>query len=121
MKQQNFTKGRRGEALAAEYLSEHGFEVIEQNWHTKFGEIDLVVLKDSLVVFVEVKLKSGDIFGSPEEMITKQKIAQVLNNAQVYLLTHPEFSSHKKRVDGVCIVVDGESVLRITHYENISE
>lgn len=120
MKQQNFIKGRTGEAIAAEYLKKDGFEVIEHNWHTKFGEIDIVATKSNTLVFVEVKLKIGDKFGSPEEMITKTKIQQVLNNAEVYLLAHTEFKNYNKRIDGVCIVMEGEHISRITHYENIS-
>lgn len=120
MKQQNFTKGRAGEAIAAAYLKKHGFEVIEQNWRSKFGEIDIVATKNETLLFIEVKLKYGDKFGSPEEMLTKTKIQQVLNNAEVYLLAHRKFMCFKKRIDGICIVMEGEHVARITHYENIS-
>ena len=120
MKQQNFSKGRTGEMIAAQYLKRHGFEVIEQNWHTKFGEIDIVAKQNKTLVFVEVKLKFGDKFGSPEEMITSVKTKQVLMNAEVYLLTHPEFENYKRRIDGICIVMEGETVSRLTHYENLS-
>ena len=126
MKQFNRTKGSEGEEIAVEYLRTKGYEILEKNYSVKFGEIDLIIAKDNVLVFVEVKLKTTDDFGTPEEMIGKGKLAQVQRMAQLYLMQNPEMESLYDifRIDAVCIVGlpsqgFGE-VKRISHYENIT-
>lgn len=120
--------GKRGEEIAAEYLRGHGYRVIERNYRTRFGEIDLILegpstnFRSSRLVFVEVKLKVGEKFGSPEEMITKSKIQQVRRTAERYLLENSQMKEKfsKYQIDAVCIVTGGkDSIDRISHYENI--
>jgi len=118
-KELNRLKGGIGEGIAAKYLSQKGFQIIETNWRTKYGEIDLIAADGKVLVFVEVKLKVGEDFGTPEEMINKHKIFQVRRTAEYYLLTN-NTNYEQQRMDAVAIVVEqnGE-VLRINHYENI--
>ncbi|MBQ2124942.1 MAG: YraN family protein, partial [Spirochaetales bacterium] len=61
----NTKKGRSGEDLAAEFLAKQGVEIIERNYHTKFGEIDLIGFDKSTIIFIEVKLRNNDNFGTP--------------------------------------------------------
>jgi putative endonuclease len=77
--------GSRGEALAARYLEGRGLRILEANARCRFGEIDLVALDGALVVFVEVKGKSGDGLGRPEEMVTAWKQRRLTRLAQWYL------------------------------------
>lgn len=123
IKDQNFKRGRLGEKLAGEHLKKKGYKIIEQNFSTRFGEIDLIAIKRKKLVFVEVKLKIGDKFGSPEEMITSGKVRQVQRTAQTYLLKEKKISEKFSdyQIDAVCIVLDEDdkSVDRIEHYENI--
>src|SRR3990172_12348463 len=93
MKQFNRDWGRTGELLAEKFLREKGYRILERNFLTKFGEIDLICAKDELLIFVEVKLKKGEDFGSPEEMISPQKIKQVQRIAQLFLLKRPEIAA----------------------------
>ena len=116
--------GKIGEDLAREYLEKNGYKIIEQNYRTKYAEIDLVCkkpmgfLNKSRLVFVEVRTKVGENFGSPEDTINKAKLWKVLQNALSY-------SAFKKwdgpaRIDAVCIVLNPNlSVSRLTHHENI--
>jgi len=116
--------GQIGEQLAKEYLEKQGYKIIEQNYRTRFAEIDLVATKkDNLfsqdkLVFIEVRTKVGENFGSPEDTINKQKLWKVLQNAKSY-------TAFKKwngacRIDAVCIVLKPDlSVNRLTHHENI--
>lgn len=60
-----YERGRRAEREAALFLRRRGYRIIAQNVRTKLGEIDLVALKGDLVVFVEVKARSSDEFGTP--------------------------------------------------------
>ena len=118
MKQLNRQKGVTGEEKAATLLREKGYTIIDQNNSTKWGELDLIVSKGDILVFVEVKLKTNDDFGSPEEMIGKNKLAQVRRTAEMYLLNNLDIASQFDRyqIDAVCIV---EETGRINHYENL--
>jgi len=122
MKKFNRNLGAKGEQIAAEFLEGKGYRISKRNFFTKFGEIDLICIKDSLLIFVEVKLKVGEDFGSPEEMINPQKIKQVERIAGLFLLKNPEIKAKflSYRLDAVCIVLGpaGE-ILRLNHYENL--
>jgi len=115
--------GKIGEDLAREYLVKEGYKIIEQNYRTKYAEIDLVAQKPSLLgknklVFVEVRTKVGENFGSPEDTLNKAKLWKVYKNALAY-------SGFKQwdgpsRIDAICIVLKPDmSVSRLTHHENI--
>lgn len=122
MKQQNFTKGRLGEKIAADYLRKKGYQIIETNFRTRFGEIDIICSGSNWLVFVEVKLKTGNDFGSPEEMITPSKIWQVQKTAQTYLQQSPQIAAkHQRyRIDAVCITLDSNGEIKqVNHYENV--
>ena len=116
MKQFNFKKGRGGEEIAKKFLIDKGFNFIEANFEVNIGEIDLIMSEDDLLVFVEVKFKSDDYFGKPEEMIDRRKIGQVRRVAEIYLMKNREIKKifKKYRIDAVCIL--GEE---IRYYKNI--
>ena len=67
--------GRRGEELAALYLSRLGFEIVERNYRCRWGEIDIICRRGNLMVFVEVRSKSTERFGTPEETINRTKVS----------------------------------------------
>lgn len=86
MKTQNKETGKLGEDMAAKFLEAKGYKILDRNYSTKFGELDIIALDNNVLVFVEVKTKTSDQFGSPEEMITPHKLRQIRNTAQSYLL-----------------------------------
>lgn len=118
-KQENRSLGKIGEDKAAKYLRENGYKILDQNNSTKWGELDLIATKNNILIFVEVKLKTTEDFGMPEEMIGKNKLSQVKRTAEMYLLTNPDIAKKYERyqIDAVCIV---EETDRLTHYENLS-
>ena len=121
-KKENYNKGKNGEEMARDFLLKKGFELIESNYENKIGEIDLIMINKDWLVFVEVKLKIGDKFGTPEEMINRRKLSQVKRVAESYLVLEKKKVKRfeKFRIDAVCIVLDeDEEIQRITHYENI--
>ena len=77
--------GRLGEDLACRHLEGEGFEIVERNWRTRDGEIDIVARKGDLVAFVEVKARRGDRFGEPEESVTPSKMRRIRRVAAQYL------------------------------------
>lgn len=116
MKTWNTRIGRMGEDLARKLLQEKGIAIIERNFHTRFGEIDLIGKDGDTLVFVEVKTKRGVGFGSPEDMYTKSKAARVRKMATIYL----EGRDIPCRIDVVAVVLNPDnSPRRITYYPNV--
>ena len=74
MKKFNLQTGKLGEEIAREFLEKKGYKIVGQNYKTKYGEIDLVVQKGKELIAVEVRTKIGDLYGSPEESLTKKKL-----------------------------------------------
>ena len=110
--------GRRGEEIAKEYLEKKGYKIVEQNYKTKYAEIDLVAKQKNELVFVEVRTKIGENFGSPEETIARKKLRKLFNNATAYMARVKWKGSC--RIDAVCIVLKNDySVERLNHCENI--
>jgi putative endonuclease len=81
----NLISGKKGEDMAAEYLAEKGYEIVERNYRYKRSEIDLIAKKEKTLVFVEVKFRTGNYFGTPEMAVDSKKEEQVLNAADNYL------------------------------------
>lgn len=87
-KDKNIEKGRSYEKLAALFFKQNGYEIIEQNWRAGHREIDLIVKKEDLLVFVEVKASSSRKFGHPSERVDAKKIANLTKAAQQYIIAH---------------------------------
>ena len=84
--------GERGETVASAYLKKQGYKILEKNYRCKIGEIDLVVQKNGRVIFVEIKTRSSDAFGRPEESVHAAKQKKLIRLAQWYLKSHPKIS-----------------------------
>lgn len=95
--------GAWGERQAEEYLLARGLVLLERNFRTRYGEIDLVMQHGDQLVFVEVKTRSNDKFGLPEQSVTPVKQEHLLLAAQQYLADHPD-TPDNWRVDVVAIV-----------------
>ena len=76
--------GKQGEDLAAHYLLEKGFEILERNWRFEKKEIDIIARKGNIVAIVEVKTRSTAYFGRPEEFVTKAKQKFLVHAADAY-------------------------------------
>ena len=110
--------GGRGEAAAAQFLRSHGYAVLAQNWRTRDGEIDLVAERTGVLVFVEVKARTSDRFGTPEEAITPAKRGKPTRIAQAYLLSRGKADA-EWRIDVIALDLDrAGGVVRLDHYED---
>ena len=108
--------GQRGEALAAAYLSDCGYKILHRNWRCAGGELDLIVEKDQMLVFVEVRSRSSRRFGTPEESITPAKQKRLIELSYAYL--QQEQPSHPNwRIDVVAIDLNTRPPT-INHLEN---
>jgi putative endonuclease len=77
--------GREGEDQAANYLIRQGYRILERNYRTASGEIDLIALDKDAVVFVEVKTRTSDAYGAPELAVTPQKQRRMIKTALGYI------------------------------------
>lgn len=77
--------GTRGEDLAARLLEDRGFRILQRNWRRPEGEVDLVAEDDGVLVFVEVRSRTGDEHGHPLETVNKQKQRRLVRAARLYL------------------------------------
>lgn len=118
MKKFNKTVGAIGEGEAAKYLQKKGYQILKRNFYTRFGEIDLIVQKDGVTVFVEVKTKSGDQYGEPWEMVGAKKLRQIKMMAQVYL-TKNGLGEVPCRIDVVGVWLRDGKVEKLEHWENV--
>lgn len=84
-------QGRRGEKLASSYLVQRGFEIIETNFRTRQGEIDLIGICQREIYFIEVKLRNSNSYGSGEESIHPRKQRRILKALLEYLQQHPNY------------------------------
>lgn len=76
--------GAKGEALACKYLKKHGYKIVEKNYKNPFGEVDIIVFKDGVTAFVEVKTRLSDKFGAPSESVGKARQFKYIQGANFY-------------------------------------
>ncbi|HIE37583.1 MAG TPA: YraN family protein [Anaerolineales bacterium] len=113
--------GRRGENLAARELTRQGYEIVARNWRCEAGEVDIVVRKDGVWHFVEVRTRRGERFGTPEESLTPAKQARMVAVAEHYLAEH-ELGEVDWRLDLVAVEMDpGGRLMRVEMLENVVE
>ncbi len=110
--------GRRGEDLALEYLENMGYQLEKRNFRQGSGEIDLIVSKQHLLVFVEVKTRSGCRYGLPEQMLSSRQEQKILETAEHYMINH--CWGKDIRFDLISILLDkiGYSVRDLTHFQD---
>lgn len=110
--------GQRAEAMAATYLEEHGYTVVARNWRRPEGELDLVVAREGLCVFVEVRSRTGVERGHPLETVNASKRARVLRAARLYLNEEkPPAAVFRFDVVGVTFSLD-DTPPEIVHIED---
>jgi putative endonuclease len=107
-----------GERIAADFLSQNGYQILETNYRCPVGEIDIIARHEDTLVFIEVRAKRSHNFGSPEESITPAKMARLRAVAAHYGQTHNNLPP-SQRIDVVSIeLAKREKVSRIELIEN---
>lgn len=115
----NKALGVWGENQAEKYLVKNGYRVVKRNFRVFEGEIDVVAEKRDRIVFVEVKTRTTDRFGSPEESVSAQKRSRLYLAGMRYL-EEQGYSERECQFDLIAIeCTAAREVLRITHYEDI--
>jgi putative endonuclease len=128
--------GRLGEDLAAEFLQKKGYTILERNFRKGYGEIDIIALQDILnspqsslhkrggntkiLVFIEVKTRTSNAYGTPLEGITPKKLKELIQTAMFYKHIHRELPE-SLRIDAISVSLHGyDKASTIEHVENIS-
>ncbi len=108
--------GAQGETWASEWYSARGYVVLDRNWRTRQGELDLVLELDGVVVFCEVKTRTSDAFGAGVEAVTREKQQRIRRLAGEWLGAHDR-SARGLRFDVVSILAPRNGPPTIDVYE----
>lgn len=103
--------GFSGERKAAAYLEKQGYKIVERNYRCPFGEVDIIAERDGVLAFVEVKTRTSDYFGAPNEAVDKKRMQRYKNCVRYYFV-HREIDC-TVRFDIVEVTREG-----VNHIEN---
>jgi putative endonuclease len=104
-------KGNIAEEKACAFLYDNGFSILDRNFYSSFGEIDIIVTKDDVLHFIEVK--SGDDYELAIQNITKSKLSKLIKTGNIYMKKNSFDSDYE--YDAILVTLDG-----IFHIENIT-
>lgn len=114
MKNIRIKLGKLGEDIAVQYLIDKGYRILKRNYRCSLGEIDVIAEDKDVVVFVEVRLKTGNRFGSPAESLTEQKARKIRRVAEYYLNESGE-GGRKVRFDFFGVSMPNKKYPQILH------
>lgn len=109
MSKESLLLGKRGEAIAADYLETQGYKIIQVNFKNKLGQIDIIAKDKKVICFVEVKTRSSSRFGQPQEAIPKTKQHRIAKTA-ICFLKNNRLINAAARFDVVCVNLDNQNL-----------
>ena len=95
--------GQHYEKLARDYLIQQGLKLVEQNYHSRFGEIDLIMLDQQVLCFIEVKFRKSNAFGGAASAIPWAKQQKIVKTAQCYISSTPKIAQKPMRFDALIL------------------
>ena len=114
--QNNREIGQIGERIALSFLEDQGYILQASNWRSGRAEIDLIMQKDQMLVFVEVKTRSSDYFGKPEEFVDIKKEKLMIDAAYNYMEEYDY--DWEIRFDIIAVQLEGEKAHLVRHFED---
>lgn len=109
--------GKFGERIAIAILKKKGYKILDTNFHSRFGEIDIVAEDRGTLVFVEVKTRWGKKFGLPEEAVTPWKLRAIAKTGDYYKITHPK-TPDLMRIDVVALEIEEDKLIKARIIKN---
>ena len=106
----NKSKGLQYEFVAQKYLQNQGLNFVEKNFHSRFGEIDLVMQQSDLICFVEVKYRKSRDFGGAVSSISNPKQQKIIKTAQIFMQKFHKFRNHGMRFDALILQQCGDDI-----------
>lgn len=113
--------GIYGELVAARYLRRHGYEILQTNFHSRYGEIDLIARYKETVVFVEVKTRDSTAIARPMEAVNYVKQQKIKSTSLLYLSRFEQEVNVRYDVIEVIAVTSGDKKVKIHHIKNAFE
>ncbi|HSQ46313.1 MAG TPA: YraN family protein [Lutibacter sp.] len=107
--------GELGEDLAVEELEKNGYEIVERNWRYKKAEIDIIARKNEVLAIVEVKTRSSDYFGDPQDFVNTKKIKMLVEAVNEYV--NSKDLDVEVRFDIIAIIIN-QNKLTLEHLED---
>jgi|TARA_B110000240_G_C13470511_1_gene440728 putative endonuclease len=107
--------GKKGEQLAIDYLVEKGYTILDKNWRFQKAEIDIIAQKENTLAVVEVKTRSSDYFGNPQDFVNPKKIQLSVSAINEYVI------SKDLNVDvrfDIIAIIKTEKETKIEHLED---
>lgn len=114
----NNASGKIGEEYAAEFLVNKGYQIVKRNYHSRFGEIDIIAENNAYIVFAEVKTRDEHFLVSPLEAVTKGKQRKIVKTALLYLQQYPTQLQPRFDVIAVTTCESDFAIKSIEHIEN---
>ena len=110
--------GAFGEQYTCDYLVGKGFQILARNFHSRYGEIDVIACNEQYLVFVEVKTRSPGAIAQPQMAVTKSKQQKLIKTALVWMQKNPP--DRQPRFDVIALTVSGNppEVTELTHFQN---
>lgn len=113
--------GAAGEEYVAGWLARRGYQIVGRNVRYRGGELDIIAIDGTELVFVEVRVRTGTRFGNAGESVDERKLATLMRAADTFRERQPELAEMIWRVDLVAITLrPNGSVASIDHHENLS-
>lgn len=109
-------KGKRGEDFAVECLIKKGYKILERNFHSRYGEIDIIAQNDDYIVFVEVKARQYNSMASGREAVNFSKQRKIVKTSVLYLQEH--YFDLQPRYDVIEISLSKDRICGIEHIES---
>lgn len=109
--------GKAGEDHIAQWLESRGYDIVARNFHSRFGEIDIIAQRGPYIAFVEVKARSQGSLVSPFEAITPAKQRKLVATAKLYLQQHP--TNLQPRFDAAAVYLENGRVVGEEYMENV--
>lgn len=111
--------GLDGETLACEYLIRKGYKIISRNYHSRFGEIDIIAQTNKTLVFVEVKTRTNKAYGTALEAINAYKLRKIIKTSQFYI-NQFKLGDIDYRFDAIEVYFEDFTQPQIDHLINIT-
>ena len=111
----NIQKGFLGEDIAIKYLISNGYNILERNYRTSIGEIDIIAIKSNILVFIEVKARTSIDYGYPYEAVNFRKQDKIIKTSFIYTKQKNLFD-YQVRYDIIEVFLSEKS--KINHIEN---
>ena len=108
--------GRHSEIMAQNYLMSIGYKILETNWRSGHKEIDIIAKDENIIVFVEVKSRTNDIFAKPEDAVNFKKIKNIVRAANTYLISHK--IENDSRFDIITLLLMPSGEYKIEHIKD---